>query len=70
MLRRISALLSLSLVFAMTLSRFIRSMLFEVNPLSPIVFVSAVVFMGVVSALSAYVPAHRATSSDPRTALQ
>jgi ABC-type antimicrobial peptide transport system permease subunit len=56
--------------FAMALSRFMRSMLFEVSPLSPIVFASAVLFMGLVAGLSAYLPAHRATSTDPRSALQ
>jgi len=55
---------------AMALSRFMRSMLFEVSPLSPIVFASAVVFMGIVAGVSAYLPAHRATSTDPRSALQ
>jgi putative ABC transport system permease protein len=61
---------AIGVAFAMALSRFMRSMLFEVSPLSPIVFVSAVVFMGLVAGVSAYLPAHRATSTDPRTALQ
>lgn len=60
----------IGLVLAMTLSRFIRSMLFEVSPLSPTVFASAVLFMSVIAAISAYLPAHRATSTDPRSALQ
>jgi ABC-type lipoprotein release transport system permease subunit len=41
-----------------------------VKPLDPIVFAGAVVFMAAVAALAAYVPAHRATATDPRTALQ
>jgi ABC-type antimicrobial peptide transport system permease subunit len=47
-----------------------RSMLFEVSPLNPIVFSGAVGFMIVIAALSAYLPAHRATATDPRSALQ
>jgi predicted permease len=58
------------LAFAMGLSRFIGSMLFEVSPLNPIVLALAAGFMGVVAALSAYLPAHRATAMDPRSALQ
>lgn len=61
---------AIGVAFAMGLSRFMRSMLFEVSPLSPIVFVSAVAFMGIVAGVSAYLPAHRATSADPRSALQ
>ena len=61
---------AIGVAFAMALSRFMRSMLFEVSPLSPIVFASAVAFMGIVAAVSAYLPAHRATSTDPRSALQ
>jgi putative ABC transport system permease protein len=60
----------IGLAFALGLSRFIRSMLFEVSPLNPIVLAGAAGFMGVVAALSAYLPAHRATAMDPRSALQ
>lgn len=56
--------------FAIALSRFIRSMLFEVSPVNPSVYAGAMAFMIVVAAASAYLPAHRATSTDPRSALQ
>jgi ABC-type antimicrobial peptide transport system permease subunit len=62
--------IAIGLAFAAGLSRFMRSMLFEVSPLNPIVFGGAVAFMIVVAAMSAYLPAHRATSTDPRSALQ
>jgi predicted permease len=51
------------------LARFVRSMLFQVSPFSPLVFVVAIGFMLVVSAVSASLPAHRATRMDPRSAL-
>jgi ABC-type antimicrobial peptide transport system permease subunit len=62
--------IAIGLTLAAGLSRFMRSMLFEVSPLNPIVFGGAAGFMIVIAALSAYLPAHRATSTDPRSALQ
>ncbi|HYX81652.1 MAG TPA: FtsX-like permease family protein, partial [Gemmatimonadales bacterium] len=62
--------IAIGVAFAAGLSRFMRSMLFEVSPLNPIVFGGAVGFMVVVAAASAYLPAHRATATDPRSALQ
>ena len=61
---------AIGVAFAAGLSRFMRSMLFEVSALNPIVFSAAVGFMIVIAAMSAYLPAHRATSTDPRSALQ
>ena len=62
--------IAIGVAFAAGLSRFMRAMLFEVSPLNPIVFGGAVGFMIAVAALSAYLPAHRATAADPRSALQ
>jgi len=62
--------IAIGIVFAAALSRFMQSMLFEVSPLNPLVFGGAVGFMTVVAAMSAYLPAHRATATDPRRALQ
>jgi len=44
--------------------------LFKVSPFDPGVFVGAVAFMTLVGGLAAYLPARRATSADPREALQ
>ncbi len=60
----------IGVAFAAGLSRFMRSMLFEVSPLNPIVFGAAAGFMAAVAAASAYLPAYRATATDPRSALQ
>jgi ABC-type antimicrobial peptide transport system permease subunit len=62
--------IAIGVAFAAGLSRFMRSLLFEVSPVNPIVFGGAVGFMVLIAALSAYLPAHRATATDPRTALQ
>jgi|ERR1043166_1026390 ABC-type antimicrobial peptide transport system permease subunit len=54
--------IAVGLVFAAGLSRFMRSMLFDVSPLDPIVYGGAVGFMLLVAAAAAYLPAHRATA--------
>jgi ABC-type antimicrobial peptide transport system permease subunit len=55
---------------AVALSRVIASVAFRTNPLEPVVLIGVVVFVAAVAALAAYAPAHRATTVDPRTALQ
>jgi ABC-type antimicrobial peptide transport system permease subunit len=62
--------IAIGVAFAAGFSRFMGSMLFEVSPLSPIVFGGAAAFMAAVAAASAYLPAYRATTTDPRSALQ
>jgi predicted permease len=62
--------IGIGVLSAAFLSRLMMSVLFEVSPLDPIVYAGAVVFMAIVAVVSAYVPAHRATVMDPRTALQ
>jgi putative ABC transport system permease protein len=62
--------LAIGIAGALLLSRFMASVLFKVSPLDPFVLGGAVVLMSVVGGLAAYVPAHRATASDPRAALQ
>lgn len=62
--------IGIGLVSSAFLSRLMTSVLFEVSPLEPIVYAGAIVFMAIVALVSAYVPAHRATIMDPRTALQ
>jgi len=62
--------LVIGLVAATSLSKLMASVLFKVSPFDPAVFVGAVAFMTLVGGLAAYLPAHRATSADPREALQ
>ena len=61
---------AIGLVGSMVFTRLMTSVLFEVSPLDPIVYAAAMVFMSLVAAVAAYLPAHRATAMDPRTALQ
>ena len=73
-LRHGVAVTSLGIAFglcgALALSRLIESLLFGTSPLDPRVLAGAVLFMLLVAAAAAYFPARRATSVDPRLALQ
>jgi ABC-type antimicrobial peptide transport system permease subunit len=62
--------IALGLGGAMSLSTLMASVLFQVSPLDPSVLVGATVFMAIVAGFAAYVPAYRATTMDPRSALQ
>jgi len=48
----------------------IASVAFHTSPLDPAVLASVAAFVGLVAAVAAYAPARRATTVDPRTALQ
>jgi putative ABC transport system permease protein len=58
------------LVGAAALSRLMSSLVFQVHPLEPGVLIGAALFMAGVAGVAAYLPARRATTVDPRTALQ
>ena len=62
--------IALGLAGSVALSRVIASVAFHTNPLEPAVITGVVAFVALVAALAAYAPAHRATTVDPRTALQ
>jgi hypothetical protein len=62
--------LLIGLAAATSLSKVMTSVLFKVSPFDPAVFVGAMAFMTLVGGLAAYLPARRATSADPREALQ
>jgi hypothetical protein len=61
--------LAFGLVGALATSRLIASLLFHVSPLDPRVVAGSIVLMGVVAAIAAYLPARRATSTDPLSVL-
>jgi predicted permease len=58
------------LAAAYGLSRLLGSMLYEVGSADPLAFAGACFLLGVVAALAAYLPAHRATQVDPVVALR
>jgi len=62
--------LASGLVGAAILTRFFRSMLFDVGPGDPITFVSVSALLAGVALLACYLPARRATRVDPLLALR
>jgi putative ABC transport system permease protein len=60
----------IGLLGAAAMARLLAALVFRVSPLDPAVLSAAVIVMAIVAAVAAYLPARRATSVDPRTALQ
>jgi putative ABC transport system permease protein len=62
--------MAIGLAGALVTSRVMASMLFHVPPADPMILAGSASCLALVAALAAYFPARRATSIDPRTALQ
>jgi predicted permease len=62
--------LAIGLIGAATLTRFVRTMLFDVSPFDPTTFTVASAALAAVASLACYVPARRATRVDPLVALR
>jgi predicted permease len=69
-LRLTSFGLAIGLAASLALSRLIRSLLFNVQPNDPFVFVSVLVVLSATAALACLLPARRATRIDPLVALK
>lgn len=62
--------ITLGLVCALGVTRWIRSLLFEVQPTDPLTFAGVATLFCVVAAIACYVPARRATRVDPAISLR
>jgi predicted permease len=62
--------LSIGLIGAVALTRFVRSMLFGISPFDPVTFIAISAALAAVAFLACYVPAQRATRTDPLVALR
>jgi ABC-type antimicrobial peptide transport system permease subunit len=58
------------LVGAAIMTRFFRSMLFNVAPADPVTYLSVSAILAAVALLACYIPARRATRVDPLVALR
>jgi putative ABC transport system permease protein len=62
--------LCLGLAAAVAGTRFLKTVLFQVEPSDPFVYLSVAALLGVVALVASYVPARRASKIDPLTALR
>jgi putative ABC transport system permease protein len=62
--------IALGMGFALALTRFITSLLFDVSATDPATLAAVSIFMVLVAAAASYIPARRATGVDPVTALR
>ena len=58
------------LVFAVALSRWMKSLVFGIHPLDPVTYAVAIATMLATASAASYMPAHRAASVDPMAALR
>ena len=58
------------LAVAVALSRLVEKLLFEVKAHDPLIFIGSACLLGIVAALSIYLPARRAAKVDPMIALR
>ena len=62
--------LALGLIGALTLTRWLSTLLFAVEPTDPLTFISVSVVLATVAAIACFVPARRVTGIDPMIALR
>jgi len=62
--------LPIGLIAAAALTRFVRTMLFDVSPFDPFTFAAISATLAAVAFLACYLPARRATRVDPLIALR
>ena len=69
--RRLTLLgVAIGLAGALALTRLMTSLLFEMNPISPLIFLLAAFVLFAVAMAASYLPARRAASIDPVQALR
>ena len=62
--------LAMGFVAALILTRFLRTMLFEIKPADPLTFAAVAILLALVALAACYIPARRAMRVDPMVALR
>jgi putative ABC transport system permease protein len=62
--------MAIGLAGAVALSRFLGTLLFQVEPLDPLTFGAVAVVLAATALAACYLPARRATATDPLVALR
>jgi ABC-type antimicrobial peptide transport system permease subunit len=62
--------ITIGLVGAFILTKFMRTLLFEITATDPLTYVSVIGLLTVVALLACYIPARRAAKVDPLVALR
>ena len=62
--------ITLGVVGALALARFLRSLLFEIKPTDPVTFVGVAISLALIALAACYIPARRAMRVDPIVALR
>jgi predicted permease len=62
--------LAIGLVLTIAVSRYLKSMLYEVQPVDPITLILTATLIGAVALIASMIPAHHAASVDPIAALR
>jgi ABC-type antimicrobial peptide transport system permease subunit len=62
--------LIVGLATAFASARLLTSMLFQIEPTDPVVYVGVVTLLGAVALIANYIPARRASKIDPLTAIR
>jgi ABC-type antimicrobial peptide transport system permease subunit len=65
-----SAGLGLGVLFALGATRYVRSLLFQIQPTDAVTYVSVAAGLLLVAVIASYLPARRASCIDPATALR
>ena len=60
----------LGMAFALLIGRVLKSMIYEVNPSDPLIYSAAAVFVITMALAACYLPARKATKTDPMIALR
>jgi putative ABC transport system permease protein len=69
-MRLVVVAVALGMVGAAAVARLLASLLFQVKPMDPLTFGGMALGLAAVALAACYIPAHRATATDPLEALR